>query len=405
MSWSAYLRWMLGTLLAAVAAVSAFNVLIDPLGVFGTPRVQGVNALKPYLDHHRELARWSAARRQCAAVGVFGNSRAEIGFDPAGPALRGQGLEAFNHAIPGSGVVLAYRQLEWLRSAGCAPRMVILGVEFFDFLGADSAARLPLEPTPAPGIDLPFLAETVFSLTGLGDAAGTLLLQRAAHPATITERGFNPLYGYIAEVENSGHYLLFRQRAEENLKTWMRKAPRITPPEGGQSADYAGLKAFLTAAAPSAEAVHLVIYPYHAEIRLMMERLGLTPLFAEWKRSLVALAERQAAQGQAVDVWDFSGLHPYTLEAIPPRGDRHTQLQYYWEAGHFKSALGERVLARILGEDSDFGARLESHNLDPWLAEDQRRVLAQLAEPSPLRIEVDDLMGLRERYTRPAPAF
>lgn len=405
MSWSAYLRWMLGTLLAVVAGVGAFNVLIDPLGVFAAPRIQGLNALKPYLDHHRTLARWSRARRQCAAVGIFGNSRAEIGFDPEGPALRARGLEAFNHAIPGSGVVLAYRQLEWLRGAACAPRTVILGVEFFDFLGAGAAARQPPEPIPAPHIDLPFLAETVFSLTGLRDVAGTVLLQRATHPATLTERGFNPLQSYLPEVESSGHYLLFRQRAEENLKIWLRKASRITPPEGGQSADHAGLEAFLAAAASSAGAVHLVIYPYHAEIRLMMERLGLTPLFAEWKRSLVALAERQAAQGQAVDVWDFSGLHPYTLEAIPPRGDRRTQLQYYWEAGHFKSALGERVLARILGEDSDFGVRLENHNLDPWLAEDQGRVLAELAEPSPLRAEVDDLMRLRERYSRHSQAF
>lgn len=397
-AWPLYLRRMLATTLTLVAAVGVVNVVVDPLGVFGAPRIPGINAKKPYLDHHRELARWSAARRQCAPVGIFGNSRAEIGFDPGAPALRRRGLEAFNHAIPGSGVGLAYRQLEWLKASGCAPRTVILGVEFFDFLGAGGGGGVP-PPSPPPRVDLPFLAETVFSLTGLRDSVNTLLLQRAAHPATITERGFNPLDNYIPEVQGSGHYILCRQRAEENLKNWLRKPARITPPDGGVSPDQAGLEAFLTAAAASVDVVHVVIYPYHAEIRLMMERLGLSPLFAEWKRSLVALAEGNAARSVEVRVWDFSGIHDDTLEAIPLRGDRSTHLRYYWEAGHFKSALGDRMLARILGEPSDFGVVLDAASLGPWLEEDRARVLAQLASPSPLLTEVDDVLRLRTRFT------
>jgi hypothetical protein len=397
-TWLRYLRWMLAAFGAAVAMAGAFNVFVDPTGVFGAPRIPGFNAIKPYLDHHRELARWRAAQRLCPSAGIFGNSRAEIGFDPDHPDFRAQGLTAFNHAIPGSGVGVAQRQLGWLRQAGCTPQRVILGVEFFDFLGAGAAGGVP-RPVPAPAVDFPFLAETVFSLTGLRDAFATVALQRAPYPATITPQGFNPLLAYIPEVEKNGHYLLFRQRAQENLKNWLKKTPRITPASGGLSVEQAGLEAFLAGAAQSAREVDLVIYPYHAEIRLMMERIGLGALFAEWKRSIFVAADRfaaeHAAEGVAVRVWDFSGIHPYTLEPIPPRGDRRTRLQYYWEAGHFKKALGDHVLSRVLGEGSDFGRQLDAGNLASWLEEDRARVRELLSRPSPLLAEVDDVIGSR----------
>lgn len=396
--WRVYLRVMLVTLLAAVAAVGAINAFIDPLGVFDSPRIPGLNATKPYLDHHREFARWQSARRACASVGIFGNSRAEIGFDPGNPAFAGHGLTAFNHAIPGTGVNMAYRQLNWLRNAGCAPKTIILGVEFFDFLGSGAmSGRSAPRSVPMPSADFRFWTEVVFSLTGLRDSINTILLQRDRHAATITPLGFNPLANYIPEVETSGHYVLFRQRAEENLKNWLRKEPRITSPGGGQSADYAGLEAFLSTAAKSADTVHLVIYPYHAEIRLMMERLGLGGLFAEWKRSMLSIADRLAAEGISVQVWDFSGIHDFTLEPIPPRGDHRTQMRFYWEAGHFKKALGDHVVARLLGENSDFGVRLQEQTVGAWLDEDRAQVHDLLAKPSALRTEVDQVLDLRER--------
>lgn len=63
-----------------------------------------------------------------------------------------------------------------------------------------------------------------------------------------------------------------------------------------------------------------------------------------------------ALAGQ-VRLIDFSVLHPYTREPIPPRGDTRTVMRFYWESGHFKPALGEAVIARLFRE-SDFGVAL-----------------------------------------------
>ena len=135
-----------------------------------------------------------------------------------------------------------------------------------------------------------------------------------------------------------------------------------------------------------------MIYPYHAETRLIIERLGLGALFGQWKQRIVDLAARHREPGQALEVWDFSGISPQTLEAIPPPDDRRTQLKWFWEAGHFKPALGDVALARMLGEDNGFGIRLDPANIDGWVARDRADVQALMAAPSPLMAELDSLL-------------
>lgn len=392
--WALYLRWMITTAFIIVAAVGVFNIVINPLGVFDSPRINGLNAIKPYLDHHRELARWQAARRLCPNAGIFGNSRAEIGFDPENPIFSEHGLSAFNHAIPGSSLSLAFRQVGWLKSAGCMPNVVILGVEFFDFLGGSLPDPRPVqEGSTAPKIDARFFAESVFSIAGLRDSLGTVALQQSRYPAVLTERGFNPLLNYIPEVEQNGHYTLFRQRVEENARNWRRKAMRLHPLGEGASDDERIFEAILEELSPKQPSTYIVIYPYHAQIRVMIERLGLGGLFSEWKRLIVSIAMRRAEKGDKIQVWDFSGLSPQTLEPIPSRGDRHTHLNYYWEAGHFKKALGDRILSRLLAQEGDFGVQLDNRNIDHWLSEDRQMIHALFITAPPWIGEVDAILA------------
>ncbi|MDR2839010.1 MAG: hypothetical protein LBV49_10690 [Azonexus sp.] len=392
--WPSYLRWLFVICLATVMTCALLNIVTDPLAVFGMPRIAGFNAVKPYPDHHRQLSRLAAARRICAPVGIFGNSRAEIGFDPRNPDFSALGGSAFNHAIPGSGASGAYRQLLWLKAAGCLPKTIILGVEFFDFLGGAPAARPPtLAEAPPPTLDQNFLAESVFSISGLREALNTILIQRAEFPASITEYGFNPLRNYLQEVGRYGHHALFRQRGEENLRNWSRKPLRLRPPDGGPSDDETAIAAILDLATTNGSRVELVIYPYHAEIRLLLEGTGMSALFTDWKRLLFRLAADRIEHGGNIEVWDFSGISDETMEAIPAPGDHHTHLAYYWEAGHFKKELGDRVIARIAGQNNGFGLRLEPATLEAWLAADRARVITELAHPSPLKTEVEHLIS------------
>ena len=399
--WMAYLRWSCAALLATLLLVAGINIATDPLDAFGTPRWRGFNAVKPHLDHHRELTRWRQAQRLCPSAVILGNSRAEIGLDPEHPAFAARGLSAANQAVPGTAVDTAYRQLQWLKSAGCMPRLVVVGVEFFDFLGAEPAPAAAAAPGPLqpPALDAAFLAETVFSLSGLGDALSTVTLQSASYPATLTARGFNPLLNYEPEVARNGHFALFRQRALENTRNWSRKTAATRPPGGQESFNAQALRALLALTAESATEVHLVVYPYHAQVRLLMEKLSLGPVFSDWKKQLLQLAEQAPAASGRVSLWDFSALHAHTLEPIPAPSDKRTRLQYYWEGGHFKKALGDLMLTRILsGETGDFGMRLDSANVQAHEAADREAVERLASAPSALR---DDVENVARRALRP----
>ncbi|MGH7044123.1 MAG: hypothetical protein ACREFY_18625, partial [Acetobacteraceae bacterium] len=52
----------------------------------------------------------------------------------------------------------------------------------------------------------------------------------------------------------------------------------------------------------------------------------------------------------AVMLWDFSGGHRHITAPVPTApGDLRKTARWYWEFTYFKPALGERMLARMLG--------------------------------------------------------
>lgn len=69
----------------------------------------------------------------------------------------------------------------------------------------------------------------------------------------------------------------------------MRKPQRIRTAEGGISDDEQVLDAILTRTTDAGSTVYVIIYPYHAEIWLMIERLCFGELFSEWKKIIVAI--------------------------------------------------------------------------------------------------------------------
>lgn len=388
--WSKYLVWLCVSLLVTLATCGAFNIFMDPLGIFGSPRIGGINKVKPYLDHHRELARWKGAQRLCPNAAIFGNSRAEIGLDPEHPDFGKKSLRAFNHAIPGTSIVTAIQQLQWLQDAGCFPKTIVLGVEFFDFIGPAASASVISTSSIAPSITASVLAESVFSVTGVRDSLETLFIQKSRHPASITEKGFNPLLNYVPEVAHSGHYTLFRQRANENVAKWLKfgSGDHLGP---RSASEFTQLQRFIQTASQHAESVHVVIYPYHAQLRLLLNKAKLGDSFLNWKASISSVIHNSDIGPAEFKLWDFSGMSDQTLEPIPASGDRRTHLQYYWEGGHFKRELGDKMLSQMIGGQAGFGVLVTPENLMEWLERDHQLVIEQENSNVALSADVESI--------------
>ena len=367
-----YLRWPIGTMLAAVVGIALVVLAVDPYGLYGLVEVSGFNRAKPPLTRHQNEIKLARALRQGAGVVIVGNSRVEAGLDPDGPALRG--LNAVNLGLAGTGTPRAVSQLRYLALHGAHPRRIIAGLDFVDALTTQPVVHAG-PPTPLR-VALPGQAwrfDALLSAGSLKDALRTVALQHDSDAAIATVRGFNPLRQYDSTARVEGYAAIFRQRAQENARKLAARRNGGLDVPGVQ----AELRALLDAAASPGTQVDLLIYPYHAQLLATFEAATLWPRFEAWKDVLVAeVAAARARHPRAtIRLMDFSGYGPWQCEAIPPKGSMAVT-RWYWEAGHFKAALGEKILARLLAPDvPSFGVALDASTRDA----NRRRIGAERA--------------------------
>jgi hypothetical protein len=372
-----FLQWFAAVFLAALVGVTGFVLLVDPYGLYGFVNRQGVNQVKPRLTRHQQEVKLDQAVGMGAEHLILGNSRAEIGLDPDAPAFKERMPgQVYNLAVPGTGISVGRRQVEYMRQAGIAPKTLVIGLEFLDFL---SHGKSPASGPRSDGWvrEYAWRFDMLFSLSSVKDALQTLRIQHDPEAESVSPKGLNPLNEYQKHARNEGYYAVFKQKSYENAKTYLKKAS-----EASLVKDFTHVRAILDMAAESGSEVQLVIYPYHAQIMFMFEETGLWSAFAEWKKALATEVEnaRKVNPALTVSLTDFSGFSKLQCEVIPRKGDRTANTRWYWEAGHFKKELGDVMLARLFNVDSPsvsgFGFVLGAENL----ADNEKRIAMERVE-------------------------
>ena len=245
----------------------------------------------------------------------MGNSRVEIGIDPAHRCFADAGMEAYNLGVPGAEV---RRQLAYALNAmdGRAVDHVFLSVDFTDFIWS---GRWPPEPAPPMGEvdsgDFPrfpsgaknprYLHSVVrdyyrslFSLDALTSSLRTVALQSDTAPDR-DARGFNPGRDYAELVRVEGPRALFDQKMDE-LRARYRGAWYLRE---GPASEFADLEWFLGLAREKGIRVTLFTNPFHREYWQLLSERGLLDLHRQWKTQLQALAARHP--GAVAALWDF----------------------------------------------------------------------------------------------------
>ena len=264
-----------------------------------------------------------------------------------------------------------------------APRLAVIGVEFLDFL-VDASPPPPATPASADHGFQPmpwqWRFDTVFSLNAVSDTIATIRIQDEAEAQTMTQRGHNPLSEYNGFARKEGYFSIFQQRAQENATNLVARPQALFLAGGKDSDSTERLRAILDRMARDRTEVHIAIYPYHVQLMAMFDEAGLSAAMEEWKRLLVREADRARARhdGARIMVWDFSGYGSLQCERIPAANDRRGTTRWYWEGGHFKAALGDLMLERMLSGEQGFGFALAADNL----AHNARRIAGEYAQCS-----------------------
>lgn len=403
-----------GVLLLTTAAI---NLVVDPYGIFRLVDAKGLNQIKPQAGQQGAMTKAYQVLRVQPSGLILGNSRAEVGFDPAHFAWPEAAVPVYNLALPGTGTRTTLQYLQHLLEAqkGNPPKVIVWGIDFMDFLTdrtthsnsgmADKKdRRLLANPdgsrNPSRGLQqLRDGFEATFTLGALLDSISTLQAQQNPYSADLTSLGFNPMRDYMKITADEGYWAIFQQRNLENIKSYSNRPHDIFDASGATSPALDDLRRVIKLCRQHGINLRLVIYPYHAHLLEIIQLTGHGKIFENWKRAVVHVAHTESiSAGLApIPLWDFSLFNEYTQSSVPAKGDKKTINKWYWEAGHFKRELGDRILEQILSEGSPYpelGVRLDSTNLESVLAQQQALALNYRQTHA---AEVDALVKMAER--------
>ena len=377
---------------ASLCALAAgINYLVDPYGLFGTPRVDGINALKPTAGERVRTTKPYMATAFGPTTVIAGNSRPELGLDPQSTCWSEDDKPVFNSGIPGAGFYMQTQYAKHALSAGNG-RKVLLAIDFLDFLTDTTTPDAAFPPdwtsmsaSYAGRLDIPGenagvwtiistraqdKLSALFSLNTLADSLLTITRQRTPFITDRRADGFNPGNDYEAIVRNEGQFVLFKQKNGELATRLDRPGLGLFPAGQEHSADFEALKNFLAWSQAEKVEVILFINPYHVDYFRIIHAAGLWTELENWKRHITRIAG-----DFGVPLWDFNSVDAFSSEAPPAQGKRGTSISWYWEPAHYKREMGELMLAKLLGRRCSAdqpaatpGTKLSPDNLEQHLA-------------------------------------
>jgi len=340
-------RYLLGLTLATLvllAAVAGLARLIDPYGYWGTPIIRGLNEAKPFALQHQIPVKQALYRRLEPRTVLVGNSRVEVGLDPLSRQWPSAMQPVYNFGMPSQSLkVSVAAMIAALHSH--KPDTILLGLDYFDFrvTAREWQAVVPAPEDRAYRTPLTDRVQMLLSLDALTDSLLAIAEQHRAWPATTTPQGFNGLSDYNRIVAAEGHAALFEKRNIENIGRLLHPEKRLRWPGAGANAEWQALSRLRTVCRQRGIRLVLFTYPYHGDLLLGIARAGRWRELMTWRSELA-----QFAAAADLPLHDFTVIDATTTEPVPVAGDTRTRMAWYWEGGHYKAALGDRMIAAVL---------------------------------------------------------
>ena len=360
--------WGLACVVLA-AIVAAFNAVMDPYLVIGTPRIAHLNAYKPAVDTQERLMKAYDVLRARPSTLILGTSRVDLGLDDQNPAWPADNRPVYNLGLVGAGLYTSYRYLQHVISQQKLT-LVVLGLDFEFFLTipmaghpTDTEFEARFSVTRDGGTNNGWRAQRVrdslkatLSFDALADSAATLTENIKQSPSDFAA-GIVPDGYYRRMVEAVGSYGIFAMRNVMSVHDFSNQHINALVMND--------LRAILDFCRSHNTPLILIINPVHADMLEMLDTLGYWETFETWKRDVLGVAAEYGST--AVSLWDFTAYDAYSTETVPT--DRQL-MTLFWDPSHYRRALGDMIISRIFTSGNPhFGTLLTPQNIDSHLAD------------------------------------
>jgi hypothetical protein len=335
-----YLKILAALFAPVMLAMAATNALVDPFAVFPATSLP---QLHPYRALGTRVTKAELLAQVQPQILILGSSRAETGLDPHSPLWKTD--HVFNAALTGAGFEEIGHVFDYaLRSSN--PKLVVLTVDFLMFTSHRSPRadfeRSRFNPN-LPRTD--YLLANLFSYKTTSASLDALTRYFAGAETEYTQ------LGHHREKYPAEHRRLFAsvlpRKFFQNRETYL-----------DYTYDRTRLQTLRHIAATCRDRqIDLVVLipPVHALQLEAIRLMDLWPTFEQWKADLLAALDDlplASTHPSERSLWDFTGYTGPMAEPVPAADEVAQHMTWYFESSHFKPALGELVIARILSHDA-----------------------------------------------------
>lgn len=359
-------RYLLGLISIPIIAFVAGSTLVwlaNPYWMWSVPpSVAIVDPARPRnLPNQRRAKAWHITNHQPNGL-ILGASRSEFGLDPEHPGWSAHNV--YNASLGGGPIYEVLRYFQHAIYVGQIDQ-VVLNLELFMFAPETPNTTgsfdernfcVPASLPQPKGIACRRILRwsPMASIDGWIDAISLLTTPAGASPTStlfLPNGQREQSYYWDVKIQPRGQRWAFERTAVE-----MTESQRGVFTEKrlcDESIEY--YRQILELAYTHEIDLHIVLSPVHIWLLEIYYQNGDWPLLEEWKRVAVETNESVAADYDIAPapVWDFIEYNTFTAEEIPPTGDRATSMQWFWEISHYRPALGDLILDRVFGTETE----------------------------------------------------
>ncbi|WP_153307616.1 hypothetical protein [Desulfospira joergensenii] len=359
-----------------------FNSFVDPFGIIGAPLIQGFNKVKPRALFNARMVKAHQIKRIKPHGLILGSSRAETGIDPEHPGWFKDSYPVYNVALPSARIFEIFSYLRYAEAQNHLAQ-VVLGLDFFSFdSDRPSEPGFEVERLETNSILIPNFQMTKDILTSV------LSFEATKASLDTLKKQDKAVHGYLDNGSQDtkrrremvrakgGHFAAF----ESVLRSTMLAEDGITKLDYGHDTGQKAkaLKWFSEIVSFCIEKnieLYIFISPIHSQWLEMMWQLNAWGDYEQWKRDIVRIVEfkkQESKDKTVIELWDFSGYNNISMEKVPAPGNVSQEMNWYWEASHYKRKTGDLLLDRVLlgiqGRPiANFGVKLSLENIETHL--------------------------------------